>query len=153
MENFWTELLEKYKLAFTEWVKVTLNQDDIVLVEAKRFDSGNEYFIVSSPWQGILPVTFNNRVAMALPYYFDGLGIGIELKYNVSDSTSGVEIIDTVARKRSYVGEYPDRLAATQAGIQKAFEIREKQLTALQVPFFEEALAQLQIREAKAAQG
>ena len=140
METFWIDLLKKYRLAFTEWAK----KESSGIVDIAKIDQS-----IDPNW---IEITYSskfykeNRLLISsyriwsFPHYFDALGIsiGIHLRHSGSFEPSVLNLSNK-SQLWQYKGQwvtqgyvpfdnYPNRLEATKAGVQKAFEIREAQL-------------------------
>lgn len=131
----WKQLNEKYPLAFLEWAKgvdngfdtiVDVFADNIVAVHDSKEDL--EYFI---------PI--DNLAVWVIPYHFDTLGIHVNACF-IGEGAKVLRELVSKANEKPYAVSvnwgcgwdsdetFPDRLSATIAGIEKAFEIREEQL-------------------------
>ena len=128
----WKQLNEACQLAFLEWVKQE-RKSNVISIQWKHQE--DDYFNGSyANFNGEtgLMTCFDDTDLRALPEYFDALGIIIQIEFCTSNKTFDCRTIDTKGKKRSFVGaEFPTRCKALEAGIIKAFEIREEQLKQL----------------------
>lgn len=123
----WKDINERYPKAFLEWMRVYMKDKYI-----KSAVVGNFAVRLGYELSGFSYAHTNrmNEQVYKLPYYFDTLGITI-------DNTSFGKVKDFdcwvgVGKKCFYAQNgYPDRLSATIAGAEKAFEIREAQLNTI----------------------
>lgn len=124
----WKQLNETCPLAFREWVRIILEQGDNITIDFKTFASGKEYCVIGSFEDGELPVVLGENDLLRLPIYFDSLGIYVDTeRYNFYFATT---VCGNVGPIIFWQG-YPTRLSALEAGIIKAFEIREEQILKL----------------------
>lgn len=127
METFWNDLFFKCPLAFTEVLTEKLRDEYIVTVEPRKLDDGTEYFVAKGEGGKSTPTVYPDLFAVQL--HFDALGIFIEIGIRRIERTFFVLIEGHTELVNVH---HSDRISATKAGIQKAFEIREAQLNQLQ---------------------
>lgn len=124
----WNKLNEQYPQAVLELFRQTIDEDatSIEVVKNIWLDIKYEYGLCKCE---NFPLSVLQDQFLYLPEYFDGLGIHILTGFEVSDRVFSCEVIDTIGRRRISTGlDFPTRREALEAGIVKAFEIREGQL-------------------------
>lgn len=136
----WRQLNETYPQAFLEWIKVYAHDKfatKVLEIDKSTVKLGFEY-------KGYISVHIYKmeRDVWQIPEYFDGLGIQINAEAVIwnNNYTSKVLIPNPKhqlglailqSKKEFYCGHYATRREAMEAGIIKAFEIREEQLKQL----------------------
>jgi len=132
----WKEINQAYPLAFLEWVNRNSGGIEEVMPMKELWLSGD--FWLTTKGGNKIYATFSILEYYGLPEYFDALGIHIDT-YQVDEAAKvlrefaglGTKHGYSVAVKSPNVWEgatYVTRREALEAGIIKAFEIREEQL-------------------------
>ncbi len=132
----WKQINEKYPKSLWEW----LRYEDIITSESKTIAftlaDANDFHELFETDIGYHFWLDQERIYQ-MPHYFDTLGIIINLE--LYDATAVNKwavnlfvdlkwigyLLDSMQQQRTF----PDRLSALKAGVEKAFEIREEQLS------------------------
>lgn len=120
----WKEINDRYPKAFLEWIRVYMKDKYFTsaVVETSTVRLGYETSGFS-----YAHISGMNEQVYKLPFYFDTLGIRVDTYTHLKNFICTVDVYPI--GEMYYCGrEHPDRLTATIAGAEKAFEIREAQL-------------------------
>ena len=124
----WKDINERYPKAFLEWVRVYMKDKYITSAVVGNFTVRLGYELSGFSYAHTNRM---NEQVYKLPYYFDTLGIVISFSFNDDDMDYSCRITDTKRFRNFHMKPSPDRLSATIAGAEKAFEIREAQLNTI----------------------
>jgi len=125
----WKAINEKHPKAFLEWIRVHKNDKYIESVA----EDGNFTFRLGYELSGFSYAHVNkmNDAIYQLPHYFDTLGVRIIINTQTYQDAWDCLIIEfgqgceRLYDLKGLIAKFPSRLAALEAGIIKAFEIRE----------------------------
>jgi len=118
----WKDINYKNPNAFLEWVKSWQPNAEYLTIVGEAFSIKIKDWMCRSFEYNMPPIE-------KLPHYFDTLEIHVDIQTFVyPDSTYFMYSVTQSYRVIDCQDEYTDRLSALEAGVIKAFELREEQL-------------------------
>ncbi len=126
--EIWRGIFENSPQALKEYTEFRFPMRELLSFELDEWGGRGAQFILNFKCQGIIPFWFYESDIWALPKYFDGLGIEVNAIAVNGDATCFIGSLGWLNDESGNARHFPDRLTALQAGIQKAFQIREAQL-------------------------
>jgi len=151
----WKQLHETCPLTLLEWVKAQTNSTIITINNIDQNTDPNWLEVTySDKFYDNNRICLSNYRIWAIPYYFDGLGIHISTPLE-DEANGSFRCVLTEKKKEGvfnmshfltknnnwerlcqmgYEMNFPNRLSALEAGIEKAFQIREQLLNSAPKP-------------------
>lgn len=124
----WKEINDRYPQSFLEWVRVYMKDK---YIKSAVVDNFTVKLVYEKSGFSYAQINRMDEEVYKLPYYFDKLGIFITADHtSLSDSNKFfvAVVVDSIYHEVEGIPYKKDRLSATIAGVNKAFEVREAQL-------------------------